>query len=83
MVLTDYPFTLFIVFVVACFAIAIFLHSYISKKYHYVCQKCNKTFKLTTTQSMGALNKYSRGKIRCPHCNDYNVPKREKDTTHT
>lgn len=59
------------------------LHRYLSKKYRYICQNCNQSFRLTVTQSMFTLNKHYRGKMECPCCGTYTYVNIEKNNAQT
>ena len=56
-----------IVIVAVCLAIA--LHMYLYKNYHYICKECSTSFKPDTfLQSMFGFNFFKQRKLKCPNC---------------
>ena len=53
----------------ACLSVALAVHVYIYRRYHYVCPKCSASFKPKTfPRSLVALNGGDMRRVRCPEC---------------
>ena len=69
-----------IAIVIAAIMIAVAIHLYIYKNYHYICPKCSNTFKPNSfLKSMFGLNLFHKRGLRCTNCNTFVSARMEKD----
>lgn len=70
------------IFVAVAIIAALLLHLYVWKRYHYICPKCQCSFKPTFLHSLIAINAVEDRKLRCPNCNSAEYMKALKDDKH-
>ena len=74
---------IYLAVVLPCIGIALGVHYYVWKRYHYICLSCSAIFKPPFIKSLTGINAGNKRGLRCPKCGCHGMMNVYKDTEHT